>query len=795
MIPDDIILLSAPLELRDIGPPLKNLHQACQTGDLHSAIVVWGHLDDWRYIDQIPSELFEAISLFLTGSFALRNGRPLAHDIANIATSRPDQFGRVVQMATEAAARDHWHGLYRMMLALLAAGRPLEAAAAFERYQTAMRRVQGKEREDLSSWDREKRLAARMDGESATPITLLQVAALTMTDQLDSPNIITLFGANLDLRKLDDVLYGHVRDALASSPYRDKHLANFKSNYMKVGLAMSCYHPDALRERIRYLSRNHNLEELLSIYDKILSATLGPARFLQPLDLDSLGAQVQRQDNITMPPEVWRKLLGASCDRVTDNRSSGTFIHAFTFVRRPDKIIDMIEIDLPARGLRPNASIIALAMRALSVLSREDMLVPSRDMREVAYSYACSYLGHVHRFPDVDRDDVIDNRIRTLAALGRISEVNGLYQEAQNGRLKMGPLAQGALIHASRYLIGHPKKIERALDIIRQHTRLTSFSPPNGRTYFEFVKLVVREGSIPLWRRYSAFVEAMKLKPKDVVLDESTLGLILVLTLNVGNDAEEYFDAAFRELRGGQQRPNSIVRWKSAVEAMLSHFRKHHQANLDEILTVLTVLEEIAGGTVEGVNRTRAKRLWELVCRSIATSTSIGARDRRRCIDRALSLYPKHLGSLDETPYFNIIESCLSRCGSLGRTDEDGVAEAMFRFEEMRRIYHPLHPLAWVRMLQALNRSKRLDRAKELIADASRQPMDLGSDFWRLANALGLTERAGVTGSKQTRGVLHEMGKVADEGILDETMADSDVNSDFDDHTIDVEADDEKPLL
>ncbi len=305
--PMEIILLPAPPELRDYAPHLELLLQSCRSQDLFKAVSTWTHLDDCQSTDQAGPEHFEAISAFLAELFIITRKRD---SIDAIARHNPTMYGRLIHMATEAAARDHWQGLYRIMLALLASGRPSGASQAFERYKSATWRVTGKNKVDLLSWDRGKRLAARLEGEGIKHLTHVQIAALTLTEQFDSTNILSMFDASSDLRRIHGATLADLRNALRSAHAPDNAMEHILANQSRFVLAMLVYHPSAFLNRISAATMAHNLYELLWLYNLLLSASIGPGRILRARDLKETGFKFTASSNeISIVPEVWRMCL------------------------------------------------------------------------------------------------------------------------------------------------------------------------------------------------------------------------------------------------------------------------------------------------------------------------------------------------------------------------------------------------------------------------------------------------------------------------------------------------------
>jgi len=418
------------------------------------------------------------------------------------------------------------------------------------------------------------------------------------------------------------------------------------------------------------------------------------------------------------------------------------FMVAFCKLRRPDKIVSMIEEDLPARDLHPDGIILAAAMGALSKCSQAPSTQLSPDMKRMAHDRACQYLRRHENSADPDNDELLSHRVDTLHNLERDGEILAIYSKALAGQITIGPKGQAALIRTVFYL-----DVKLAVDIFTHHTRLSTFTAPDASTYHEFMVLLARKfhrSERCLSTKYSMFRQVMKLKPADVNLRSSTLGLILSLMLGKHrNNVKHYVDTVFDQLRSGTL-GTSFSSWHSAMDYMLNHASNKHHANLDELLTAIIMLREVSEGKIFGATGTRVERMWETFFRHISTSREIIVDERRLCLDRAIDLYPKAFGPMPLHTYFSIIKYCLSRMDAEGRADEVACMEAMYRWEELKKCRSPVPASFWTSMLQALRRANRLDRAKDIVADAWNGRVKLYPSFWKTADALKLTASVGM---------------------------------------------------
>ena len=416
-------------------------------------------------------------------------------------------------------------------------------------------------------------------------------------------------------------------------------------------------------------------------------------------------------------------------------------IDSFMFLQQPHQIIEMIETHLPARGLRVNSIILSHALHALAKISLSSAQAASPEAKAIAREYVIRNLRQIEGTQDAADDRIMANRIKILSVLGRGKEVLDLYKKALRGQLCLGPRGQASIIKH----FGYNDKMERALEVLGQHFRLATFAPPNSQTYTEFMGLLVgRCRSLEPSMKYSIFVKAMKVKPKDVHLLPHALGLVLALALAVGKNVNGHLNLVLQELRTDRFR-DSFRAWSFTLETMLNHKNRSYRVTRKAILVGLILLSEISGRSgIKGLTPNRAKALWGTVFRHIAMATTIRDEERRQYIDRAIELFPKQYEPMDIRTYFGIVESCLARRHVEGRTENGGINEAMYRWKKLHQLYAPVRPAIWTLMLQALGRSKRLDKAQDLVADAWNQMARLPSHFWETAEALNLTESAGI---------------------------------------------------
>lgn len=297
------ILLPAPLEVRPARRLIDNLDIAIKVGDIDKAAMVFADISDWQVIDHIPAEQWSEISILFEDHLdRSQAGRSIGRTYDRF----PELYGSLAALAIQAAARDYWKGLYTLFVALLAAGRPRQVANAYTQYRDILSSIQGKDQKHLHSYDRKLRMAARVHAEGVKPLTTVNIAAMSMLNQLDATNVIAMFGSTDDWREVDETAKYAVRRVFTRTPNSKQLLKDYENAIDRFQFAILIYHPQAFLEMLQSnLSRN-DVRWMNELYETLLENSIGPNRLVALMDLEFRG-KADSSQGINVPFEVWRE--------------------------------------------------------------------------------------------------------------------------------------------------------------------------------------------------------------------------------------------------------------------------------------------------------------------------------------------------------------------------------------------------------------------------------------------------------------------------------------------------------
>lgn len=276
--------------------------------NLDRVLSIWSHVVDLGAISRLDSIMFKYISEFIA-DILHRRGSPNLNKLAAIS---PEKYGLLLNMSIESAARDHISGFFFILLRLLEIGRPGDVVNAFNKCKVKMRELQGKDANDLFSWDREKRLAARLEGEGLRSLMMVNIAALTLLDQCDEAALFGMLDATADLRPNSKFNFAPIHHSLSRANVSNKQhdlYTQFRHNVDKLILALQCYHPNAFVHRIAIHGRAKTFGALNKLYQQVLEATVGPDAFVKVRNLGDHSAHFQSSKHIPLPAIVWRKCV------------------------------------------------------------------------------------------------------------------------------------------------------------------------------------------------------------------------------------------------------------------------------------------------------------------------------------------------------------------------------------------------------------------------------------------------------------------------------------------------------
>lgn len=230
-------------------------------------------------------------------------------DLSRYARQEPEAFGTLREMALHLAVcelvPDSGQGLQSFLDGLLKASEPQKVISAFEQFKYRLRKHQAKPVEALYSRIREVRVGARLDHSALIPLMTDYIAARTMLDTFDGQTMLSLLDTNANfrtpyafsLRRMRAIFGYHPRGPLKRIHER------IKENCAKLCLAVLCYHPAALVNRIVGMVDARDWHGIEKLYADVLGASIGKNRWLVPLDLE--GRDDMRFDCIPLTTRVW----------------------------------------------------------------------------------------------------------------------------------------------------------------------------------------------------------------------------------------------------------------------------------------------------------------------------------------------------------------------------------------------------------------------------------------------------------------------------------------------------------
>jgi len=304
------IFAPAPPEHRQFALHLAGFREAARKEDLLQMVFTYSRLGDWHSIDQFNTEDWADASRLVSDSI---RSQYAANTVGDMLRNRPAVYGGLADMALESAVRDHWEGLYRLMLALVRLGEPKRVVTLYERYRQRLLQHQNRSGGDLHSWDRAARLAARVEGEGIKPMSTVHLAALVMLEDVNGPTLAQMFGTRTNWRAFDRETVQEVISILRKVRRSDTEglVTAFQTAVSHFILAILCHHPNALSERIKELYSSNSWSQFEGLWTQILAGSIGSKRIIRPLDLSYIG-KGETEADVTVTRGVWGKLLRGS---------------------------------------------------------------------------------------------------------------------------------------------------------------------------------------------------------------------------------------------------------------------------------------------------------------------------------------------------------------------------------------------------------------------------------------------------------------------------------------------------
>ncbi|ORY28132.1 hypothetical protein BCR39DRAFT_535572 [Naematelia encephala] len=750
-----VIILPPPLDDPFTQTLLAKFRQCLEKSvdsDLDSvfqrAIAAFERLRACSALSLLNLEDYERISSLITSCFSKINTRDMRWFVANQSLV----FGLTREMALHAAAHDHWRGLYTLLAALLAAGMPQDVPKAYVRCMEMMAVVQGRNPDDWHNPDRQRRIASRMESPALAPLAMVNITAHTALDTFDGTAIFSMLVGDLSRNQMLVKHYGDLTRGLPED-VKDRIQINVDKLYFSVRV----YHGAALAAHLRSLP-NHELHLIPELYNEMLKASIGPDRFLLPIDLENRNKKASI-DVPVIQPVVWR-----------------AFMRGFEQLGRGDLIEAMIDTHLPERGVEPSARLLAWGMLFLARIysfQRNSPVVRARAKTKI--------LEWWDRFdsikvPEGEADLVRALQLQSLAKLGNSNVVFAAYKSAKHGELSwsIGTFTMSSMII---HLIDR-SRFDIALDVLKCGLDPTNlaFETPEKHNFSDFV---LHLGSIrmPAVAKQPFMDKFFALLPDTYTLSPAAWARALAISVEAGDP----IDTRWSLLENHLPRPGEEHHKYAWQEALLEILHRDHMGDLAlcHFDIILRILERLSCLSELDLPKTRKQRIWGLAIFRAASSTQLSAAERGMMLDSIYELYGP-LRSEDKVAWlvFRSIE------GSLSVPNGEGLGQAKLRWAQLRALGHYTPHKHWLAMLKALLKDERLRQAAvDLVKDAwDSREISPKREFWNVARARGLIEEAGLVVKWTTWSQSQtSQGDIQEEALVEPEQ--------------EAEQDDEMPLL
>ncbi|WWC91560.1 uncharacterized protein L201_006506 [Kwoniella dendrophila CBS 6074] len=752
---EEVILLGVPPDY-PIDDIVKQLHQGLTSSQLDIAIQAWSKLWDLRCISRLESKDFEVISNCIS---KILFGKNYPH-LGKMSLNESWKFGHLKNMLIESCSRGGYiDGLYSFMLKLIGTGKPQDVIDLFDKLKMRLRELQNKKKEDLFSWDRNKRLHARLaligeDKDGLKKLLMCTIASHTLLNSLNENVLFELLDTQLDLRPNSYFDFKPIDRALLSSINTNSNpgediIKKFRQNVDNLVLSLTCYHPNALVARITSLGTRRSHDQLEKLYDRVLEASIGPNAFLRPKDLNDFNLVFR---NIPIPAIIWLQ-----------------FMKTFEWKSDITRIARMIDNDLPERGLEVNDHFLATAMLSMAIITQRSGQSPT--IRSTARAWVNEYWRrltskgwHIH-------DDPFSKRIRCLSILSFIDskftrEIIGLYDAAKAGHLgRIGDKTRAAFIeffmkHSSQKAAlnkawevfeAFPYNIDRIDDSLNisfsVFIRRLSLGPWGNENKLKYYKKSVKY-FVDSGFRLQPHILGPLLSIQLDSLSSIPMETIIQLTLDATIDKEAV--------------EPGIQRWTKVLYGLLTKWTHTSQPNLREIQAGLIILKKskdlIDENKLFGVQRGRLVTMWQSFLTPTIKSNHINAEQRQDFLDLAMDLFPNGgKSNISLSMYFEIISLLFNRskikqnkndkASSFSFDNNDGYGEGWRRWKDLRTIKKDnIHSLFWNKMLILLIKHNKFDWSLELVKDAWNNPTQIlkTDPFFLRAKSYGLINKLGL---------------------------------------------------
>ncbi|WVQ84877.1 hypothetical protein IAT38_007040 [Cryptococcus sp. DSM 104549] len=719
---ENVIFLYPPPDY-PIDDKVGDLLTAMEHDHLTNALAAWSSLVDLNAVSRLSGGDFECVSQYFSG--ILFKSRRAGPNLAKMAVNRPSDFGLLLSMAVEAAARDHGEGLYVLSLRLMEDGRPADALNAIVRSKDLTRDLRGISKEDLYSWERDKRLAARLGGKDVRSLALAQLAALTLLDRVDEHALLSMLDTQVDFLPSSRFNFTAIRRVFTAVDRSGQLYAKYRRNLERMVLAVHCHHSNALTLRIKRQSRSRIRGGLDALYERILEASAGPDAFLRPRSLDESSWMDYR--SIVLPSEVW-----------------GTFIDAYSLRNDVDRIRTILERDMPARGLVLNAEFLSKAMLDMAIIAQRTRTVP-KDVRSKARAYAEEYWQRLGRAGWHMEDVPFGRRLAMLSILSASEpalrqEMANLYGAAVAGHLgKIGAMTRSQFV---TYFMWH-YQFDEAFGVFRNLPRDAS---SKRHEFVESVSAIIRHLAKDRWSAKEAFSYCLKVlhlvAQSKTPLILACLGSLLSIQVNGGLPVQRTVDSILRASLHHGYTQHSMSTWTMVLHGLLGYYRGESNAFTPTRAAFeagLFILQRATTTQLYGQKHGRELDMWLTFLLPLARSPVINLADRHDFMEAALGLFPGGRRRISPPAWLELIHVLVMR------KDKTGLASGLAYWSDLVQEGENVHGWYWSQMLSLLLDAGETVSAQTVVKHAwDAHKVDLDEGFWLRAQSAGLTRALGI---------------------------------------------------
>lgn len=380
-------------------------------------------------------------------------------------------------------------------------------------------------------------------------------------------------------------------------------------------------------------------------------------------------------------------------------------------------INQMLDTDMPARGLTPSAWNVSLAMLSFAIAGSPQYLARADELWERIL--ASGYTRH---------DIAIARRMDVLDLMRREHDWEELYRACLAGHMS------GAGRHTAATYIKLLLLKRRRVDALRVLKDMLqggskALCKPDHHTYYTILRHVIRGPYTP----EEKLETATALNEFSAAYNSASWAIVLSLALENG---QPFMEATHKliELMHVRAPPEhgmlTIAAWDQFLSALLRGTTGKPTAQ--ELRAGLEALHEFARRGATAKTSKTVLNLHQLLLVNVARSNALNADERHHALVSALALLKRQEPDPHRRVYAAILRVCLER------NDDDGYDEALYWWALLKE-RSDVADSAWTTMLQGLIAADRTSAARALVADARTAVGKSGNDprrFWDLAVAV-----------------------------------------------------------